>query len=60
MTDINVRSMKEKDIGQAAEIHRKVMRNGPGRDVSYSIEDLFSSFIKKRFLENQALHKYSC
>ena len=47
MTDITVRSMKEKDIGQAAEIHRKVMRNGPGRDVSYSIEDLFSSFIKK-------------
>lgn len=47
MTDITVRSMKDKDIGQAAEIHRKVMRNGPGRDVSYSIEDLFSSFIKK-------------
>jgi ribosomal protein S18 acetylase RimI-like enzyme len=47
MTDITVRPMKEKDIDQAADIHRKVMRNGPDREVSYAIEDLFTSFIKK-------------
>jgi ribosomal protein S18 acetylase RimI-like enzyme len=47
MTDITVRLMKEKDIGQAADIHRNVMRNDPSQDVGYAIEDLFASFIKK-------------
>ena len=39
--------MKEKDISQAAEIHRKVMREGLGQGMNYAIEDLFESFIKK-------------
>ena len=47
MTDIAVRPMKEKDISQAADIHRKVVRKGPGQDISYAIEGLFVSFIKK-------------
>ena len=47
MTDVIVRPMKEKDIGQAADIHRKVVRRSPDQDINYAIEDLFISFIKK-------------
>ena len=47
MKDITIRPMKEKDIGQAAEIHRKVIGEGLGQGMNYKIEDLFSSFIKK-------------
>ena len=47
MTDITVRSMKEEDIRQAADIHRKVIREGLGQGMNYDIEDLFSSFINK-------------
>ena len=47
MADITIRSMREKDIHQAAEIHRKVVRKGLGQVMDYAIEDLFMSFIKK-------------
>ena len=47
MAEITVRSMKEKDINQAADIHRKVIREGLGQKMNYAIEDLFKSFIKK-------------
>ena len=47
MTNITIRPMKEKDISQAADIHRKVMRDGLGQGMNYAIEDLFESFIKK-------------
>ena len=47
MTDVNVRSMKEKDISQAADIHRRVVREGLGQGMEYAIEDLFVSFINK-------------
>jgi ribosomal protein S18 acetylase RimI-like enzyme len=47
MTDIKVRSMKEIDISQAADIHRRVVREGLGQGMDYAIEDLFVSFIKK-------------
>ena len=47
MTHITVRSMKEKDINQAADIHRRVVREGLGPGMDYPIEDLFVSFIKK-------------
>jgi ribosomal protein S18 acetylase RimI-like enzyme len=47
MTDIKVRSMKEIDISQAADIHRRVIREGLGQGMDYAIEDLFVSFIKK-------------
>ena len=47
MTDIAVRSMKEKDIRQAADIHRRVVREGLGQGMDYAIEGLFVSFIKK-------------
>ena len=47
MSNITVRPMKEKDISQAAEIHRKVVRDGLGQGTDYAIEDLFVSFIKK-------------
>jgi len=47
MADINVRPMKEKDINQAADIHRKVVREGLGQGIDYAIENLFISFIKK-------------
>ena len=46
MTDITIRSMKEDDISQAANIHRKVIREGLGQGMDYAIEDLFSSYIK--------------
>lgn len=42
-----IRPMKEKDINQAADIHRKVIREGLGQGMDYAIEDLFVSFIKK-------------
>lgn len=47
MTNITVRTMKEKDINQAADIHRRVVREGLGQGINYTIEDLFISFIKK-------------
>jgi len=47
MTEITVRSMKEKDINQAADIHRRVIREGLGQKTKYKIETLFKSFIKK-------------
>ncbi len=47
MTDINIRPMKEKDIGQAVSIHRKVIQEGLGQSMNYAIENLFTSFIKK-------------
>ncbi len=47
MQDIIIRPMNEKDIGQAANIHRKVVRKSPDQEISYAIEGLFISFIKK-------------
>ena len=47
MTDITVRPMKERDISQAADIHRRVVREGLSQGMDYAIEDLFASFIKK-------------
>lgn len=47
MTNITVRPMREKDISQAADIHRRVVREGLGPGMDYPIEDLFVSFIKK-------------
>ena len=47
MTDVKVRPMKEKDIDQAASIHRKVIQEGLGQNMNYAIENLFTSFIKK-------------
>jgi len=47
MAEITVRSMKEKDINQTADIHRRVVREGLGQSTKYAIEDLFKSFIKK-------------
>jgi len=47
MTNITIRSMKEKDINQAADIHRRVVREGLGQKMRYAIEELFKSFIKK-------------
>ena len=47
MKDITVRPMNVKDIRQAADIHRKVVRGDPDLDINYKIEDLFASFIKK-------------
>ncbi len=47
MTNITIRPMKEKDINQAADIHRRVTREGLGQGINYTIEDLFISFIKK-------------
>jgi len=47
MTEIKVRPMKEGDINQAADIHRRVVREGLGPSTNYPIEDLFKSFIKK-------------
>ena len=46
MSDIIIRPMKEKDIRDAVDIHQRVVRQGPDRDTSYAIEDLFKSFIK--------------
>ena len=47
MTNVTIRSMDKKDISQAADIHRKVVREGLGQSMEYPIEDLFVSFIKK-------------
>ncbi|MCK4903039.1 MAG: GNAT family N-acetyltransferase [Thermoplasmatales archaeon] len=47
MAEITVRPMKEKDISQAADIHRKVVREGLGQGTDYTGKDLFVSFIKK-------------
>ena len=47
MTNITVRSMKKEDISDAADIHRKVVREGLGEGTNFAIEDLFSSFISK-------------
>ena len=45
MKDIKTRPMKETDISQAADIHRKVVREGLSKGPNYAIEDLFASFI---------------
>jgi len=47
MIDITIRSMEEKDISQAADIHRRIVREGLSQSMDYAIEDLFVSFIKK-------------
>jgi ribosomal protein S18 acetylase RimI-like enzyme len=47
MADIILRPMQKKDITQAADIHRKVVREGLGQKMNYEIADLFESFIKK-------------
>lgn len=47
MTEIIIRTMKENDINQAANIHRKVVREGLSQGTNYDIEDLFVSFINK-------------
>jgi L-amino acid N-acyltransferase YncA len=47
MKDITIRPMGENDISQAADIHRKVVREGLTQGIDYAIEDLFKSFIKK-------------
>jgi len=47
MADIILRPMQKKDITQAADIHRKVVRKGLGQSMNYEIADLFDSFIKK-------------
>jgi len=47
MTDITVRPMNKEDISQAADIHRKVVREGLGLGTNFAIEDLFLSFIQK-------------
>lgn len=47
MTEITIRSMKEKDINQAADIHQRVIREGLGQSTKYAIENLFKIFIKK-------------
>ena len=47
MADIIVRPMNEDDIGQAANIHRNVVREGLSQVPDYAIEDLFKSSIKK-------------
>ena len=47
MTEITVRSMKEKDINQAADIHQRVIREGLGQSTKYAIENLFKTFINK-------------
>jgi ribosomal protein S18 acetylase RimI-like enzyme len=39
--------MQEKDIDQAADIHRRVVRGDPSIGINFKIEDLFSSYIKK-------------
>jgi ribosomal protein S18 acetylase RimI-like enzyme len=47
MSDIKIRPMREKDIGNAVDIHRRVVRKGLDRDTDYAIEEFFMSFIKK-------------
>jgi len=47
MKEITVRPMEEKDIAQAADIHRRVVREGLVQSTNYPIKDLFRSFIKK-------------
>lgn len=47
MTDISVRPMNKKDISQAVNIHRKVIREGLSQGMDYEIEELFVSFINK-------------
>ncbi len=43
---IEIRKMEERDIGQAANIHRQVLREGLTQDMGYAIEELFKAFIK--------------
>lgn len=47
MTDISVRPMNKKDISQAVNIHKKVIREGLSQGMDYEIEELFVSFINK-------------
>ncbi len=44
MTGIIVRKMEDKDIGQAVDIHRKVLREGL-TDIGFAVEDFFSASI---------------
>lgn len=46
MTDVTVRKMEERDIGQAANIHSRVLREGLTQDMGYAIEELFTAFIE--------------
>ncbi len=47
MSEITIKTMVKNDISQAADIHRKVIREGLGQVTDYAIEDLFKSFMKK-------------
>ncbi|KYK34014.1 MAG: hypothetical protein AYK22_00845 [Thermoplasmatales archaeon SG8-52-3] len=47
MTEITVRPMNVKDITQAVNIHKRVIREGLSQDLDYEITELFVSFIKK-------------
>jgi ribosomal protein S18 acetylase RimI-like enzyme len=45
MSDITIRPMREKDIAEAAGIHRRFLEDGLIQRAEYSIEDLFAAFI---------------
>jgi ribosomal protein S18 acetylase RimI-like enzyme len=47
MTEITVRPMNKKDITQAVNIHKRVIREGLSQDLDYEITKLFDSFINK-------------
>jgi ribosomal protein S18 acetylase RimI-like enzyme len=47
MTEITVRPMNKKDITQAVNIHKRVIREGLSQDLDYEITKLFDSFIDK-------------
>ena len=47
MTEITVRPMNKKDITQAVNIHKRVIREGLTQDLDYEITKLFDSFINK-------------
>lgn len=46
MTSISVRTMEERDIVQAASIHRKILQEGLTTETEYSIEDHFTAFLE--------------
>ncbi len=46
MTETIIRPMKDKDISQAAGIHRRFLEDGLIQKAEYSIEDLFAAFIE--------------
>lgn len=47
MIEITVRPMNKKDITQAVNIHKRVIREGLSQDLDYEITKLFDSFINK-------------